>query len=337
MKVLVTGGAGFIGSHTCKALAKAGHLPIVYDNLSTGHRDAVRWGPLEVGDIRDGERLDAVLAAHRPDMVMHFAALAYVGESMREPGRYYDVNVGGTLSLLQAMGRRGLGSIVFSSSCATYGVPDCLPISEDTPQQPINPYGYTKLVAERMIADFGRAEGLRWVALRYFNAAGADPDGELGEEHYPETHAIPLAVQAALGLAPPFSIMGGDYDTPDGSAVRDYVHVADLADAHVRAASYLRGGGDSLALNLAVGVGVSVREVVRAAAAATGRTVPVVEAPRRPGDPPALYATGARAREVLGWAPQYRSIDETVATAARWYMRAEAESELMPELAASVA
>lgn len=337
MRVLVTGGAGYIGSHACKALANAGHTPIVYDNLSTGHRRSVKWGPLEVGDIRDAARLDRVLAVHRPQAVMHFAALAYVGESMRQPGKYYDVNVGGTLSLITAMLRRDVRAMVFSSSCATYGVPDQLPITEDTPQRPINPYGFTKLAAEQMLADFGRSDGLRSVALRYFNAAGADPEGQLGEDHDPETHAIPLAIQAALGHGPAFQVMGTDYATPDGSAVRDYVHVCDLADAHVKAVDYLKAGGETVALNLAVGVGVSVHEVVRAAGRAVGRPTPTMTAPRRAGDPPALYATAERAAEVLGWRPRFRSIDETVATAARWYMRDDARILIDSSLAVSAA
>lgn len=321
MKVLVAGGAGFVGSHTCKALRTAGHQPIVYDNLSEGHAHAVRWGPLEVGDIRDAARLGEVFERHRPDLVMHFAARAYVGESVREPGRYYDVNVNGTLSLLQAMRRATIDKIIFSSSCATYGTPEELPIREDTPQRPINPYGFTKLVGERMLADFEAAYGLRWVALRYFNAAGSDPDGELGEEHDPETHVIPLAIQAALGQGPAFTVFGDNYETPDGSALRDYVHVSDLADAHVRAADYLAGGGASAACNLGTGAAASVMDIVAAAQAVTGLRVPLVRGPRRPGDPPALYASADLARELLGWRPRYMSIVETVATAARWFER----------------
>jgi UDP-arabinose 4-epimerase len=323
MKILVTGGAGYIGSHACKALAKAGHAPVVYDNLSTGHRDAVRWGPLEIGDILDSDRLDAVFAKHRPDMVMHFAALAYVGESVTSPDKYYRINVGGTLSLLEAMCRHDISKIVFSSTCATYGVPAHLPIKEETPQAPINPYGFTKLAVERMLADFERAYGFRWVALRYFNAAGADPDGELGERHDPETHAIPLAIMAALGTGPAFSIFGTDYRTSDGTAVRDYVHVSDLAQAHARAIDYLADAGESIALNLGTGVGTSVFELVDAVAAATGRKVRVVRTARRTGDPPILYAVADRARQTLGWAPRFVSIGETVATAADWFLRSE--------------
>jgi len=326
MKILVTGGAGYIGSHACKALMKAGHEPIVYDNLSTGHRDAVRWGPIEIGDILDHERLEATFANHRPDMVMHFAALAYVGESVTSPDIYYRVNVGGTLSLLQAMRRHGTSAIVFSSSCATYGIPNELPIAEGTPQFPINPYGFTKLVAERMLADFEHAYGIRWVALRYFNAAGADPDGELGERHDPETHAIPLAIRAALGAGPPFSVLGTDYQTPDGSAVRDYVHVSDLGQAHARAIDYLANGGDSVALNLGTGVGTSVLQIIDAVAAATGRFVPVMRAKRRTGDPPILYAVADRARQTIGWEPRFMSIGETVRTAARWFDNSKTHS-----------
>ena len=254
MRVLVTGGAGYIGSHACKALSHAGHQPVVLDNLSTGHAEAVRWGPLEVCDLRDGRRLAAVFKGHRPEAVMHFAALAYVGESMRRPAEYYETNVAGTIGLLQAMVDHDASQIVFSSSCAIYGAPETLPIDEATPSRPINPYGFTKLVCEQMLADYARAYRLRWVALRYFNAAGADPGGELAEDHDPETHVLPLAIQAALGGGE-FKLFGEDYPTPDGTAVRDYVHVSDLADAHVRALAYLGRGGASCALNLASGAG----------------------------------------------------------------------------------
>jgi UDP-arabinose 4-epimerase len=321
MRVLVTGGAGYIGSHTCRALARAGHLPIVFDNLSSGHADAVRWGPLHVGDILDAGALDAAFSEHRPEIVIHFAALAYVGESVVDPGRYYRVNVTGTQTLLDAMRRHDVTRIVLSSSCATYGIPAALPISEDTPQLPVNAYGFTKLATERMAADYERAYGMHWVALRYFNAAGADPDGELGERHEPETHAIPLAIGAALGTAPPFSVMGTDYPTPDGSAVRDYVHVSDLADAHLRAMSHLGSGGDSGAFNLATGRGTSVLEVIDAVEAVTGRRVPVVRAARRPGDPPALYASAERAAQVLGWQPHFVDIGPIVRTAAHWFVK----------------
>src|SRR5882762_7169042 len=319
MKILVTGGAGFIGSHACKALAQWGHQPIAYDNLSTGHRDAVRWGPLVVGDILDRDRLDTAFASHRPDMVMHFAALAYVGESVVDPGPYYRVNVAGTLSLLQTMVRHEVPAIVFSSSCATYGAPHDMPIVESTPQTPINPYGYTKLTVERMLADFECAHGVRSVTLRYFNAAGADVDGELGERHDPETHAIPLAIKAALGLGPSFSVLGTDYPTPDGSAIRDYVHVSDLADAHVKAIHYLVVGGESAAFNLSTGVGTSVLELINAVTEVTRRPVPISYLPRRPGDAAILFADAKRAREKLGWRPRFTTTTDTVETAVRFF------------------
>lgn len=320
MRVIVVGGAGYIGSHTCKALAEAGHEPIVFDNLVYGHADAVRWGPLEVGDIADGDRLDEVFARHRPDAVLHFAAFAYVAESMHSPEKYYNNNVVGSLSLLDAMRRAAVANVVFSSSCATYGVPARLPIDEATPQVPINPYGFTKLVVERALADYGRAHRLNWVALRYFNAAGCDPDGELGERHDPETHAIPCAIAAAFGHGPRFRVFGTDYPTPDGSAQRDYVHVSDLADAHVRAVEHLVGGGASGAFNLATGTPTSVLEIVAAVERATGRPLPVDFDERRPGDPPVLYASASKAREVLGWRPRHETIAGIVDTAVRWYM-----------------
>ncbi|TCK35382.1 UDP-arabinose 4-epimerase [Paraburkholderia sp. BL8N3] len=323
MKALVTGGAGYIGSHTCKMLARAGHTPIVFDNLSTGHADAVKWGPLCVGDLLDAGALDAAFETHQPDIVIHFAALAYVGVSMQDPASYYRVNVGGTQSLLDAMRHHDVARIVLSSSCATYGIPAVLPITEDTPQHPVNPYGFTKLITERMAADYERAYGLRWIALRYFNAAGADPEGELGERHDPETHAIPLAIGAALGTGSAFKVMGTDYPTPDGSAVRDYVHINDLADAHLRAMTHLLQGGDSGAFNLATGRGTSVLELLDAVRAATGKPVNAMRAPRRAGDPPALYAQADKAQRVLGWKPQYMDIGPMVETAAKWFIETD--------------
>ncbi|MDE2089523.1 MAG: UDP-glucose 4-epimerase GalE [Gammaproteobacteria bacterium] len=321
MKVLVTGGAGYVGSHACKQLARAGIEPVVYDNLSTGHRDAVRYGPLFEGDTRDRGRLDAAMAAHQPDCVIHFAASAYVGESVEDPASYYSNNVVGSLSLLESMRRHDVASIVFSSSCAVYGAPSALPIAESAPLAPVNPYGFTKLAVERMLADFGTAYGLRWTALRYFNAAGADPEGELGERHDPETHAVPLCIRAALGIDPSFSVFGSDYPTPDGSALRDYVHVQDLALAHVRALRWLAEGGASGVYNLGSGVATSVLEVVRAVERATGKRVPLTMAPRRAGDPPALYAATAKAAEQFGWRAEFQSIDDTVRTAAAWFGR----------------
>lgn len=321
MKILVIGGAGYVGSHACKALSLGGFEPIVFDNMSSGHADAVKWGPLEVGDILDSDRLDAVFRKHKPQLVMHFAAFAYVGESVVDPAKYYRNNVVGTLSLLDAMRRNGVDSIVFSSTCATYGVPESLPITETTPQRPINPYGFTKLVIERALADYEVAYGLRWAAMRYFNAAGCDPDGELGERHAPETHAIPLAILAALGKGPQFKVFGTDYDTEDGSAVRDYVHVNDLASAHIAAIPYLLSGNASQAFNLATGSAVSVLELLRSVERVTGRPVPVELSARRAGDPPALYAVADKARRLLGWQPDHTDIDGIVGSAAAWFTR----------------
>ncbi len=318
---LVVGGAGYIGSHTCKSLTAAGYTPVVVDNLVNGHADAVKWGPLEVCDILDGPALDDVFQTYRPKLVLHFAAFAEVGQSVRDPAVYYRNNVLGSLSLLDAMRRHDVHNLVFSSTCATYGVPQVLPMAETTPQSPINPYGFTKLVIEHAMADYGRAYGLRWVALRYFNAAGCDPDGELGERHNPETHALPLAIQASLGSGREFSVFGLDYPTPDGSALRDYIHVCDLADAHVRAAAYLEAGGESTAFNLGTGRPTSVLELLAGVESATGRKVPHSVGPRRPGDPPALYADARKAQSVLGWQPRYTTIAEIAATAAAWFTR----------------
>lgn len=320
MRVLVTGGAGYVGSHAAKALAIAGHEPTVLDDLRTGFRENVRWGRLVEGDLGDAALVRHTLEEERIEAVLHFAASAYVGESMRAPRDYYRNNVVNTLGLLEAMIDVGVPSIVFSSSCATYGIPDRTPIPETAPQRPVNPYGATKLAVEGALRWFGEAYGLRWIALRYFNAAGADPDGELGEAHDPETHLIPLAIDAALGAGPPLVVFGGDYDTPDGTAVRDYTHVADLADAHVRALAHLSGGGASTALNLGTGTGHSVAEVVRAAGSICGRPVPTVAGERRAGDPPVLVADATEAARVLGWRPRHADLDAIVRTA--WERRA---------------
>jgi UDP-arabinose 4-epimerase len=319
--ILVTGGAGYVGSHACKVLARAGYRPVVFDNLSRGRREAVRWGPLVEGDLADEARLTAALGEHRVSAVMHFAAYAYVGESVAEPALYYRNNLGGTLSLLEAMRHAGVGEIVFSSTCATYGTPDAVPIREDSPQRPVNPYGETKLAIERALHWYGEAYGIRSAALRYFNAAGADPDGEIGECHEPETHLVPLVLQAALGRRPQIDIYGTDYPTPDGTAIRDYVHVQDLAVAHLCALERLRGGGGNIAVNLGTGHGRSVREVIAAAEAATGRKVPAQAAPRRPGDPPALVADPSLAAEILGWRPQHSDLDTIIRTAFAWQTR----------------
>jgi UDP-arabinose 4-epimerase len=317
--VLVTGGAGYIGSHACKALARAGYTPVVYDNLVHGHEWAVKWGPLERGDILDRARLAEVFARHRPAAVMHFAAFAYVGESVADPAKYYRNNVVGTLTLLEVMRDHGAGTIVFSSSCATYGVPERTPISERDRQAPINPYGQTKLICERMLADHADAHGLKSVALRYFNAAGADPDGEIGEAHDPETHLIPLALDVAAGDLPHITINGEDYDTPDGTCIRDFVHVSDIADAHVLALEALLSGRPlQRAYNLGGGVVLSVAKVIGAASLVAGRNIPVVVGPRRPGDPPILAADAAQARTELGWRPRHVDVAEMISTAWAW-------------------
>ncbi len=317
--ILVTGGAGYIGSHTCKVLAEAGFLPVTLDNLVYGHRSAVRWGPLIEGDLQDRTLIDQVLDQYRPVGVVHFAAYAYVGESMTDPGKYFRNNVSATLNLLDALTGHGVNAIVFSSTCATYGLPEQVPITEQLPQQPVNPYGESKLFVERALYWYQRAHGLGYTALRYFNAAGADPDGSLGEHHDPETHLIPLVIEAALGQRDTVEIYGTDYDTADGTAIRDYIHVLDLADAHLRALRYLMDGGNSIAMNLGTGQGHSVREVISAVERASGRPVPVKIGPRRAGDPPQLVADSSLARQTLGWVPGYSSLDTIVETAWRWH------------------
>ena len=317
--VLVTGGAGYIGSHACKVLARAGYRPVVFDNLSRGHREVVRWGPLVEGDLADRARLAAALEQNQVSAVMHFAAYAYVGESVADPGMYYRNNLGGTLSLIEAMRESGVDRIVFSSTCATYGTPDSVPIQETAQQLPVNPYGETKLAIERALHWYGQAYGLRSVSLRYFNAAGADPDSETGELHEPETHLVPLVLQTALGQRPQVDIYGTDYPTPDGTAIRDYIHVQDLADAHLRALEHLGAGGASAALNLGTGHGHSVREVVRVAEAISGRRIPCRETARRPGDPPVLVADPRLAAEVLGWRPRMSDLDTIIRTALAWH------------------
>lgn len=318
--VLVTGGAGYVGSHTCLRLAEAGFLPVVYDNLTNGHEAFVQWGPFERGDVRDAARLDAVFAAWRPVAVLHFAALIEVGESVKRPGDFYDVNVVGALQVIAAARRAGVEAMVFSSTCATYGAPVRVPMDEDHPQVPLNPYGRTKLIIEQALADHDRYAGFRSVVLRYFNAAGADPEGRIGERHDPETHAIPLMIAAARGERAGFSIFGTDYDTRDGTAVRDYVHVLDLADAHVLALRRLLAGGPSGAFNLGSGTGATVREMIEAVARISGRPFAVAEAPRREGDAPTLVADNRRARETLGWRPAF-DIDRIIETAWAWHAR----------------
>jgi UDP-arabinose 4-epimerase len=322
--VFVTGGAGYVGAHCCKAFAEAGWNVIVYDNLSRGWRDFVRWGPLIEGDILDAKRLTSAMQDAKPDAVAHFAALAYVGESVADPGTYYRVNAAGALNILDAMRSCDVSEIVFSSTCATYGVPVRTPIDEDHPQAPINPYGWSKLFVEKMLADHDRAHGIRHVALRYFNAAGADPDGAIGERHEPETHVIPLAIRGAMQDGYAFTIHGGDYETRDGTAVRDYIHVSDLADAHLRALDHLSAGGHSDVFNLGTGVGTSVRDIADAVERAAGRPIARRLGPRREGDPPALVASAHKAARLLDWRPQRSSIDAIIADAWRWH-RANAD------------
>jgi UDP-arabinose 4-epimerase len=311
--VLVTGGAGFIGSHTCKTLAAHGFLPVAFDDLSRGHAAFVRWGPLVQGDILDLTALNAAFDRHRPVAVIHFAALAYVGESMSRPLAYYRVNVAGLVNVY------GTRTIVFSSSCATYGIPDRLPIAESAPQRPINPYGRSKLACEQILADARTAEGLRVAMLRYFNAAGADPEGELVERHNPETHLIPLAIDAATARGPALQIFGTDYPTADGTCERDFIHVSDLAAAHVEALRHLNASNASLILNLGTGKATSIRSVISVVERVTGHTIPVVHAARRPGDPPVLVADASLAHDLIGFKPRFSDIDTIVATA--WQAR----------------
>jgi UDP-glucose-4-epimerase GalE len=316
--VLVTGGAGYIGSHACKALHRAGYRVVAFDNLFAGHRGAVKFGELVEGDIADTAAVRAALRRHEISAVMHFAALLDVGESVREPAKYYRNNVTGALSVLEAMAAESVERFVFSSTCATYGEPLEAPIAESHPQKPINSYGESKLAVERALPHFGTAHGLRFVALRYFNASGADPEGEIGEDHSPEIHLIPRAIEAATG-GRALQVFGDDYPTPDGTCLRDYVHVTDLADAHVRALDSIAGGGPSGAYNLGTGRPHSVREVIETVARVTGREVPWTLAPRRAGDPAVLYAAADKARTALGWTPQFGDLETIVRTAWDWH------------------
>jgi UDP-glucose-4-epimerase GalE len=319
--ILVVGGAGYVGAHACKELARAGLVPVVFDNLSTGHRDFVRWGPLVEGDVRDPDAVARALDRHGAAAVMHFAACAEVGQSLAEPAMYYENNVGGALSLLKAMRAVGCAEIVFSSSCAVYGEPAHVPIDESHPTAPVSPYGRSKRMVEEILADYGAAYGVRSIVLRYFNACGADPDAEIGERHRPETHLIPRAFLALQGRNPDFAIFGDDYATPDGTAIRDYVHVTDLARAHVSAQRLLTGGHAGGVFNLGTGNGHSVRQVVECIEAVTGRLVPREQRPRRPGDPGVLVANAARARAVLDFAPVVSDLESIVRTAWRWQQR----------------
>jgi UDP-arabinose 4-epimerase len=319
LKILVTGGAGYIGSHTCKALAAAGYMPIVLDNLSTGHRWAVKWGPLVIGDI--GERATVAKIVKQFDIkaVLHFAAHAYVGESIQHPQKYFQNNVAKTLALFDALLEAGVSRVIFSSSCATYGIPRKLPIVEDHPQEPINPYGASKLFVEKTLYWYEQAYGIRHVNLRYFNAAGADPDGKIGEDHAPETHLIPNVIAAAQGVNRTIQIFGTDHDTSDGTAVRDYVHVCDLARAHVNALDHLLAGGESTSVNLGTGRGHSIREIISAFEDVSGRPVPTIEGPRRSGDPSTLIADPRRGQMLLRWRPLMSDLQTIVGTAWNWH------------------
>jgi UDP-glucose 4-epimerase len=324
MAILVTGGAGYIGSHSVLALQKAGYEVIVLDNLVYGHQDLVETVlkvKLIVGSTCDRSLLREIFATHQIDAVMHFAAYAYVGESVTQPAKYYNNNVVGTLTLLEAMLEANIHQFVFSSTCATYGVPDSVPITEDQSQNPINPYGMTKLMVEKILQDFNQAYDFRSVCLRYFNAAGADPEGNLGEDHHPETHLIPLVLQTALGHRESVSIFGTDYDTPDGSCIRDYIHVLDIAQAHILALEYLLSDGATDVFNLGNGSGFSVKEVIDTARKITGKEIKVELSDRRPGDPPSLVGSGAKAQKVLGWQPAYSNLDDIISHAWQWHQK----------------
>jgi UDP-glucose-4-epimerase GalE len=319
--VLVTGGAGYIGSHTCKALAKRGLVPVTFDNLSRGFAHAVKWGPLVIGDLANPDDIRGVFAKFDISAVIHFAAFAYVGESVSNPGAYFRNNIGGTLNLIHVMAEKGIRHLVFSSTCAVYGTPQSLPIREDSPTAPINPYGESKLQVEKILSWYANAHDLTWIALRYFNAAGADPEGEIGENHDPETHLIPLAIKAAFGSGPALSVFGDDHPTEDGTPVRDYIHVSDLADAHIRALDHLSGGAPSGIFNLGTGTGASVRQIIAEVESVTGLEVPHVFAERRTGDPPQLVADPQRAFSALGWRPRHSDLGTIIRSAAGWERR----------------
>ncbi|MCM1542859.1 MAG: UDP-glucose 4-epimerase GalE [Blautia sp.] len=323
MAILICGGAGYIGSHINKQLHKEGYETIVFDNLVYGHREAVKWGRFEKGDLANTNDIEKVFSKYRIDAVFHFAAYAYVGESVEDPEKYYYNNVACTLNLLNVMKRHGCDRIIFSSTCAIYGEPECIPITEDMPQNPINPYGATKLMVERIFQDYSKAYGLQFVVLRYFNAAGADPDGEIGESHEPETHLIPLVLDAASGKRKDIKVFGADYDTPDGSCIRDYIHVYDLATAHLLALHHLEEGKESDFFNLGNALGTSVLEVVDSVRRVTGRGFAVTLADRRPGDPTKLVGSSEKARRMLGWEPIYENIDTIVEHAWKWHEKAE--------------
>lgn len=320
--ILVTGGAGYIGSHTCLALSREGFTPIVLDNLTNGHLEFVRWGPFEKGDVRDRRRLDEIFLAYRPAAIIHFAGLIEVSDSISNPIAFFDNNISGSLTLLAAALSAGVDALVFSSTCATYGIPAQSPMSESHPQLPISPYGRSKLIVEQILAELSRYKEFRSVCLRYFNAAGAEPENALGEWHDPETHVIPLAIEAAKGMRSHFKIFGSDYPTRDGTCIRDFVHVMDLADAHVRAVKYLLSGGKSISLNLGTGKGTSVKELIEAVENVSGKPLPIERALRRDGDPPELVADNSVASKILGWSPQH-DFKSIIDSAWQWHSRAE--------------
>ncbi len=317
--ILIVGGAGYIGSHINKLLHQKGYSTVVLDNLVYGHQEAVKWGVLEIGDLSDVDRLNKLFQKYKFQAVFHFAAYAYVGESVKHPAKYYHNNVANTLHLLDTMVRYKVRNIIFSSSCATYGVPKDMPITEAMEQKPINPYGASKLMVERILKDYHNAYGISYLCLRYFNAAGADPEGEIGESHTPETHLIPLVLAAAAGEQESVSVFGTEYPTRDGSCVRDYIHVSDLADAHLRAMEYILQGGESTCLNLGYGNGNSVLEVIAAAERVTGKKIPVILKEKRAGDPPILIGSMELAKKLLGWEPHYSKIEKIIEDAWNWY------------------
>jgi len=317
--ILIVGGAGYIGSHTNKIMSQRGYENVVFDNLVYGHREAVKWGKFVFGDLCNKDQIRSCLEENRIDAVMHFSAFAYVGESVIKPALYYQNNVVNTINLLDVMRQYDVRYFIFSSSCATYGMPKQIPITEEHPQQPINPYGRTKFMIERILEDYDHAYGIKHISLRYFNAAGADPEGEIGERHEPETHLIPLTIFAALGKRDSISIYGTDYSTDDGTCVRDYIHVNDLADAHIKALEYLRDSGQSAVFNLGNDNGYSVRKIIERVKMVSQRDFNVVEQERRPGDPPVLVSSSARAANILGWRPQFADIDSIIATAWNWH------------------
>ncbi|WP_170342681.1 UDP-glucose 4-epimerase GalE [Ruegeria arenilitoris] len=323
--ILVTGGAGYIGSHACKALAQAGYVPVTYDNLVTGWQDAVKFGPFEQGDLLDRARLDQVFAKYQPAAVMHFAALSQVGEAMSEPGRYWRNNVTGSLNLIEAAVAAGCLDFVFSSTCATYGDHDNVVLDENTPQHPLNAYGASKRAIEDILRDFEQAHGLNHVIFRYFNVAGADPDGDVGEFHRPETHLVPLLLDAIDGKRDALTVFGTDYDTPDGTCIRDYVHVCDLVDAHVLGLRWLEQGKGSRVFNLGTGTGFSVKEVIAQSHSVTNREVPFNVGPRRAGDCTKLVSGSTRAEAELGWRPKRSRLEVMIADAWRWHQNGHYE------------